>query len=157
MSTAVTPCACWAIIMTRAMCKAVPQAHCEALVLKWRCHKTAPDRSITGVCSLHPARLFRILCPVSECRQTVIVYGRDMTDLTAGCTLAGFKLDTLLKLADVKGTDRRTSLLHFVLEQLLKEENASIGTLSAQLKSIRPAANLQVCAAAALMVLNSEQ
>ena len=76
---------------------------------------------------------------------------RYLTDLTAGCAPAGFKLDTLLKLADVKGTDRKTSLLHFVLEQLLKEENASVGTLSAQLKSIRPAANLQVCAAAALM------
>ena len=58
--------------------------------------------------------------------------------------VVGFKLDTLLKLADVKGTDRKTSLLHFVLEQLLKEENASVGTLSAQLKSIHPAANLQV-------------
>ena len=59
---------------------------------------------------------------------------------------AGFKLDTLLKLADVKGTDRKTSLLHFVLEQLLKEENASVGTLSTQLKSVHPAANLQVLA-----------
>ena len=57
---------------------------------------------------------------------------------------AGFKLDTLLKLADVKGIDRKTSLLHFVLEQLLKEEDASVGTLSAQLKSIHAAANLQV-------------
>jgi len=60
------------------------------------------------------------------------------------CWSAGFKLDTLLKLADVKGTDRKTSLLHFVLQQLLKEENASVGTLATQLKSIRPAANLQV-------------
>ena len=58
--------------------------------------------------------------------------------------MAGFKLDTLLKLADVKGTDKKTSLLHFVLEQLLKEENASVDTLSAQLGSIRAAANLQV-------------
>lgn len=31
---------------------------------------------------------------------------------------AGFKLDTLLKLADVKGTDRKTSLLHFVVSQV---------------------------------------
>ena len=31
---------------------------------------------------------------------------------------AGFKLDTLLKLADVKGTDRKTSLLHFVIAQV---------------------------------------
>ena len=81
----------------------------------------------------------------------MLVLVRQMTDLTANCALAGFKLDTLLKLADVKGTDRKTSLLHFVLEQLLKEENASVGTLSAQLKSIRPAANLQVCIAATLV------
>lgn len=56
---------------------------------------------------------------------------------------AGFKLDTLLKLADVKGVDRKTSLLHFVLDQLLKE-SATLASLSAQLKSVRPAANLQV-------------
>ena len=56
---------------------------------------------------------------------------------------AGFKLDTLLKLADVKGVDRKTSLLHFVLDQLLKD-SASMGSLSTQLGSVRPAANLQV-------------
>jgi formin 2 len=57
---------------------------------------------------------------------------------------AGFKLDTLLKLADVKGVDRRTSLLHFVLEQLLRDAaTASLASLPAQLAAIRPAANLQ--------------
>lgn len=34
---------------------------------------------------------------------------------------AGFKLDTLLKLADVKGTDRKTSLLHFVITQARRQ------------------------------------
>ena len=58
--------------------------------------------------------------------------------------VAGFKLDTLLKLADVKGTDRKTSLLHFVLEQLLKDSPAML-TLPHQLASVKPAANLQVC------------
>lgn len=57
--------------------------------------------------------------------------------------IAGFKLDTLLKLADVKGVDRKTSLLHFVLDQLLKDSD-SLASLSSQLKSVRPAANLQV-------------
>jgi len=52
-------------------------------------------------------------------------------------------LDTLLKLADVKGVDRKTSLLHFVLDQLLKDSD-SLASLSSQLKSVRPAANLQV-------------
>ena len=59
--------------------------------------------------------------------------------------MTGFKLDTLLKLADVKGTDRKTSLLHFVLEQLLKDSSAML-TLPQQLGSVKPAANLQVCA-----------
>jgi hypothetical protein len=56
---------------------------------------------------------------------------------------SGFKLDTLLKLADVKGVDRKTSLLHFVLDQLLKD-SATLPTLSTQLDNVRPAANLQV-------------
>ena len=57
--------------------------------------------------------------------------------------MIGFKLDTLLKLADVKGTDRKTSLLHFVLDQLLKDGPAML-TLPQQLASVKPAANLQV-------------
>ena len=59
---------------------------------------------------------------------------------------AGFKLDTLLKLSDVKGVDRKTSLLQFVVGALLKRhgEGAGIATLSEQLASIKPAANLQV-------------
>lgn len=55
---------------------------------------------------------------------------------------AGFKLDTLLKLADVKGTDRKTSLLHFVLDQLLKESSA-MHSLPHQLADVKAAANLQ--------------
>ena len=55
----------------------------------------------------------------------------------------GFKLDTLLKLADVKGTDRKTSLLHFVLEQLLKEI-PSMKSLHHQLGTVKPASNIQV-------------
>lgn len=56
---------------------------------------------------------------------------------------AGFKLDTLLKLADVKGTDRKTSFLHFVLDQLLKESSA-MHSLPHQLSDVKAAANLQV-------------
>ncbi|XP_022140761.1 formin-like protein 3 isoform X2 [Momordica charantia] len=33
-----------------------------------------------------------------------------------------FKLDTLLKLADVKGTDGKTSLLHFVVQEIVRSE-----------------------------------
>ena len=71
------------------------------------------------------------------------------TDLEVHCIqlqlllATGFKLDTLLKLADVKGTDRKTSLLHFVLEQLLKEI-PSMKSLHHQLSTVKPASNIQV-------------
>ncbi len=64
--------------------------------------------------------------------------------------MAGFKLDTLLKLSDVKGVDRKTSLLHFVVASLLKrhcDRPGGIATLSAQLSAVKPAANLQASAA----------
>ena len=35
-----------------------------------------------------------------------------------------FKLDTLLKLADVKGTDGKTTLLHFVVQEIIRSEDA---------------------------------
>ena len=33
-----------------------------------------------------------------------------------------FKLDTLLKLSDVKGTDGKTTLLHFVVQEIIRSE-----------------------------------
>ena len=33
-----------------------------------------------------------------------------------------FKLDTLLKLVDVKGTDGKTTLLHFVVYEIIRAE-----------------------------------
>ncbi|CAL8462809.1 g2342 [Coccomyxa elongata] len=77
--------------------------------------------------------------------QAVLSLGNHLNEGTMRGAASGFKLDTLLKLADVKGVDRKTSLLHFVLDQLLKE-SATLASLSAQLKSVRPAANLQVSA-----------
>ncbi|XP_022741527.1 formin-like protein 6 [Durio zibethinus] len=35
-----------------------------------------------------------------------------------------FKLDTLLKLVDVKGTDGKTTLLHFVVQEIIRSEGA---------------------------------
>ncbi|KAA8543592.1 hypothetical protein F0562_021662 [Nyssa sinensis] len=37
-----------------------------------------------------------------------------------------FKLDTLLKLADVKGADGKTTLLHFVVQEIIRSEGARI-------------------------------
>jgi hypothetical protein len=35
-----------------------------------------------------------------------------------------FKLDSLLKLADGKGTDGKTTLLHFVVQEIVRSEDA---------------------------------
>lgn len=35
-----------------------------------------------------------------------------------------FKLDTLLKLVDIKGTDGKTTLLHFVVQEIIRAEDA---------------------------------
>lgn len=37
-----------------------------------------------------------------------------------------FKLDALLKLADVKGTDGRTTLLHFVVQEIIRSEGLRV-------------------------------
>lgn len=37
-----------------------------------------------------------------------------------------FKLDTLLKLVDVKGTDGHTTLLHFVVQEMIRTEGARV-------------------------------
>ncbi|KAM0051052.1 putative formin, FH2 domain-containing protein [Helianthus debilis subsp. tardiflorus] len=43
-----------------------------------------------------------------------------------------FKLDTLLKLVDVKGTDGKTTLLHFVVQEIIKSEGARLSIPDAQ-------------------------
>ncbi|KAM7460865.1 hypothetical protein LguiA_028986 [Lonicera macranthoides] len=37
-----------------------------------------------------------------------------------------FKLDTLLKLVDIKGTDGKTTLLHFVVEEIIRSEGSRL-------------------------------
>ncbi|XP_040999948.1 formin-like protein 2 [Juglans microcarpa x Juglans regia] len=39
-----------------------------------------------------------------------------------------FKLDTLLKLVDVKGTDGKTTLLHFVVQEIIRAEGSSLSS-----------------------------
>ncbi|KAJ0258473.1 Formin [Hirschfeldia incana] len=43
-----------------------------------------------------------------------------------------FKLDTLLKLVDIKGTDGKTTLLHFVVQEIIKSEGARVSTTPTQ-------------------------
>jgi hypothetical protein len=45
-----------------------------------------------------------------------------------------FKLDTLLKLVDVKGTDGKTTLLHFVVQEIIRAEGSRLsGTNQSQI------------------------
>jgi len=81
--------------------------------------------------------------PLLKVLQAVLELGNHLNAGTHRGAAAGFKLDTLLRLADIKGVDRKTSLLHFVLQQLL-EVDCSVGQLSIQLKSVKPASLLQV-------------
>lgn len=57
----------------------------------------------------------------------------------------GFKISLLLKLQDIKATDRTTSLLQFCIQQAA-DKSSTLESMSAQLPSIKPAARLQVTA-----------
>ncbi|KAK9677949.1 hypothetical protein RND81_11G177600 [Saponaria officinalis] len=54
--------------------------------------------------------------------EAVLKTGNRMNDGTYRGGAQAFKLDTLLKLADVKGTDGKTTLLHFVVQEIVKAE-----------------------------------
>lgn len=43
-----------------------------------------------------------------------------------------FKLDTLLKLVDVKGTDGKTTLLHFVVQEIIRTEGSRVSAVKAE-------------------------
>ncbi|KAL4437056.1 hypothetical protein ABPG75_004195 [Micractinium tetrahymenae] len=81
----------------------------------------------------------------SKLLQAVLELGNHLNQGTQRGSAAGFKLDTLLKLADVKGTDRKTSLLHFIIMQLV-EEDASMKGMSSELAHLKQAANMQLAA-----------
>uniref|UniRef100_A0A0E0QAK0 Formin-like protein n=1 Tax=Oryza rufipogon TaxID=4529 RepID=A0A0E0QAK0_ORYRU len=52
----------------------------------------------------------------------VLKTGNRMNDGTNRGEARAFKLDTLLKLADIKSTDGRTTLLHFVVKEIIRSE-----------------------------------
>ncbi|GFZ06570.1 formin homology5 [Actinidia rufa] len=63
-----------------------------------------------------------------------------MNDGTFRGGALAFKLDTLLKLADVKGTDGKTTLLHFVVQEIIRSEGvraARVARESQSMSSIR--------------------
>jgi hypothetical protein len=56
----------------------------------------------------------------------VLKTGNRMNTGTNRGNAHAFKLDALLKLVDVKGADGKTTLLHFVVEEITKSEGANI-------------------------------
>ena len=54
--------------------------------------------------------------------EAVLKTGNRMNDGTFRGGAQAFKLDTLLKLADVKGVDGKTTLLHFVVLEIIRSE-----------------------------------
>ncbi|KAL4383378.1 hypothetical protein GQ457_15G012260 [Hibiscus cannabinus] len=54
--------------------------------------------------------------------EAVLKTGNRMNDGTYRGGAQAFKLDTLLKLSDVKGTDGKTTLLHFVVQEIIRYE-----------------------------------
>ncbi|XVF57510.1 hypothetical protein PTKIN_Ptkin06aG0211100 [Pterospermum kingtungense] len=58
--------------------------------------------------------------------EAVLKTGNRMNVGTIRGGAIAFKLDTLLKLADVKGTDGRTTLLHFVVQEIIRSEGIRV-------------------------------
>jgi hypothetical protein len=58
--------------------------------------------------------------------EVVLKTGKRMNVGTNRGDAEAFKLDTLLKLADVKGTDGKTTLLHFVVQEIIRTEGARL-------------------------------
>ncbi|XP_008790964.2 formin-like protein 5 [Phoenix dactylifera] len=54
--------------------------------------------------------------------EAVLKTGNRMNDGTFRGGALAFRLDTLLKLSDVKGTDGKTTLLHFVVQEIIRSE-----------------------------------
>jgi hypothetical protein len=52
-----------------------------------------------------------------------------------------FKLDTLLKLADVKGIDGKTTLLHFVVQEMVRAEGMRVARAGKQ-SGFNPTSNV---------------
>lgn len=58
--------------------------------------------------------------------EAVLKTGNRMNVGTIRGGARAFKLDTLLKLSDVKGTDGKTTLLHFVVQEIIRSEGIRV-------------------------------
>ncbi|XP_010533507.1 PREDICTED: formin-like protein 5 [Tarenaya hassleriana] len=67
--------------------------------------------------------------------EAVLKTGNRMNDGTFRGGAQAFKLDTLLKLSDVKGTDGKTTLLHFVVQEIIRSEGVRAARTTRESKS----------------------
>lgn len=85
--------------------------------------------------------------------EAVLKTGNRMNVGTARGGAMAFKLDALLKLADVKGTDGKTTLLHFVVQEMTRSQKSPMLTaegtdivtgLSAELTNVKKTATVDL-------------
>jgi hypothetical protein len=88
--------------------------------------------------------------PFLKLLQAVLELGNHLNAGTHRGGAAGFKLDTLLKLSDIKAVDKKTSLLQFVIEQIRKGD-PSIDTLVDSMPHVRPASTIQLSAVSGML------
>ncbi|XP_076949924.1 formin-like protein 6 [Bidens hawaiensis] len=89
--------------------------------------------------------------------EAVLRTGNRMNVGTNRGEATAFKLDTLLKLVDIKGTDGKTTLLHFVVQEIIRSEYSDheaknnsfknqglqvVGGLSRELSNVKKAAGM---------------
>ncbi|KAM7267585.1 hypothetical protein ACFE04_009751 [Oxalis oulophora] len=67
--------------------------------------------------------------------EAVLKTGNRMNDGTFRGGAQAFKLDTLLKLADVKGVDGKTTLLHFVVKEIIRSEGIKAARIKKESRS----------------------
>ncbi|KAF2298344.1 hypothetical protein GH714_022601 [Hevea brasiliensis] len=65
--------------------------------------------------------------------EAVLKTGNRMNVGTNRGDARAFKLDTLLKLVDVKGTDGKTTLLHFVVQEIIRSEGSRLSGINKNL------------------------
>ncbi|XP_062225837.1 formin-like protein 2 [Phragmites australis] len=85
--------------------------------------------------------------------EAVLKTGNRMNVGTARGGAMAFKLDALLKLADVKGTDGKTTLLHFVVQEMIRSQKPTMRTaegtdivtgLAAELTNVKKTATVDL-------------
>lgn len=98
-------------------------------------------------CNMHPLTIIHLKCQVAckELRnsrlfhkllEAVLKTGNRMNDGTYRGGAQAFKLDTLLKLSDVKGTDGKTTLLHFVVQEIIRSEGIKAARAAKESQSL---------------------